>query len=91
MLRRSYKSAVWNISSSGTPYFFKAAWNLKGRRDMLDNKTGQLDSAECIKRTIKDAKMFGDAIKKVSLSFVALIQSLNVRGETLHARHQHPK
>ena len=58
---------------------------------MLDNKTGQLDSAECIKRTIKDAKMFGDAIKKVSLSFVALIKSLNVRGETLHARHQHPK
>lgn len=28
MLRRSNKSAVWKISSSGTPYFLIAAWNL---------------------------------------------------------------
>lgn len=26
MLRRSNKSAVWKISSSGTPYFLMAAW-----------------------------------------------------------------
>lgn len=25
----SNKSAVWKISSSGTPYFLMAAWNLK--------------------------------------------------------------
>jgi hypothetical protein len=29
MLRRSNKSAVWKISSSGTPYFLIAAWNLQ--------------------------------------------------------------
>ena len=28
ILRRSYRSAVWKISSSGTPYFLTAAWNL---------------------------------------------------------------
>lgn len=27
-LRRSNKSAVWKISSSGTPYFLRKAWNL---------------------------------------------------------------
>lgn len=29
MLRLSKRSAVWKISSSGTPYFLIAAWNLK--------------------------------------------------------------
>ena len=30
MLRLSNRSAVWNISSSGTPYFRTAVWNLRG-------------------------------------------------------------
>lgn len=35
MLRRSNKSAVWKISSSGTPYFLIAAWNLKRMHENL--------------------------------------------------------
>lgn len=29
MFLRSKRSAVWKISSSGTPYFLIAAWNLE--------------------------------------------------------------
>ena len=36
MFLRSKRSAVWKISSSGTPYFLIAAWNLGAGQGDLD-------------------------------------------------------
>eukprot|EP00095_Tigriopus_kingsejongensis_P000566 maker-scaffold776_size99073-snap-gene-0.23 protein:Tk00566 transcript:maker-scaffold776_size99073-snap-gene-0.23-mRNA-1 annotation:"solute carrier family 41 member 2" len=48
MFRRSKRSAVWKISSSGTPYFFTATWNLQGESPHVEQLSGTRLTARCL-------------------------------------------